>query len=231
MKTSIYFNRDISDEKTTETHTHNRNSNAFFHILDHFKTSYRNRPVILWSVFYSVALCFYIQITAFIQVLYISIDDSQEIIYNGAVDGVLTTFSVAVSLLAGKIHLSFLISQNRIIVVLMVMSSLQGVFVVLAAKSQTLLMCYIFYIIYATLYAFCITICASEIAKKLKDDAFGLVFGFNTFVALIIQTLVTVSVVSSGFKLPPSLQYQVYGCFYLALGVLYFCYFLLRIIK
>lgn len=227
----MYFNRDMSDGKITETYTHNQNSNAFYLILDHFKTSYKNRTVILWSVFYSVALCFYIQITAYIQVLWISIDDSQEIIYNGAVDGILTIFSVAVSLLAGKIHLNFLLSQNRILIVLVIMSSLQGVFVVLAAKSQTLLLCYVYFIIYATLYAFCVTICASEIAKNLKDDAFGLVFGFNTFVALIIQTSVTVSVISSGFKLPISEQYQIYGYFYLALGGLYFCYFLLRIVN
>ena len=222
----------MSNGKVIETYTHNQSSNAFYLILDHFKTSYNNKTVILWSVFYSVAFCFYVQITGYVQVLWISIDDSQEIIYNGAVDAILTIFSVAVSLLAGKIHLSFLHhSQNRIIIILVIMSSLQGVFVVLAAKSQTLLWCYTYYIIYATLYAFCVTICASEIAKNLKDDAFGLVFGFNTLVALTIQTIVIVSVVSSGFKLSPSAQYQVYGYFYLALGGLYFCYFILRTLK
>jgi solute carrier family 19 (thiamine transporter), member 2/3 len=223
VKTSMYFNRDMSDGKITETYTHNQTSNAFHLIWNHFKTSYGNASVIMWSVFYAVALCFYVQITAYIQVLWISIDDSQEIIYNGAVDAILTLFGFAVSILAGKVHLNFLHKKNRVLIVLIIMSSLQGCFVVFAANSRSLLSCYIFYVLYGTSYAFCIVICASEIAKNLRDDAFGLVFGFNSLIALIIQTTVTLSVVSNGFLLPPSEQYQVYGYSYLALSGLYVC--------
>lgn len=218
----MYFNRDMSDGKVTEIVSHNgRISNAFHLIWIHFKTSYQNKTVILWSIYYAIALCFYVQITVYIQVLWIAIDDTQETIYNGAVDAILTFFGAVVSLMAGKIHLNFLRKQNRTLIVLIIMSSLQGIFILAAAKSQTLMSCYIFYICYGVAYAFFITICATEIARNVSDDAFGLVFGFNTLIALIIQTVVTLSVVSNGFLLSPSGQYQVYGYFYIALGVLY----------
>lgn len=175
----------------------------------------------LWSFYYAIALCFYIQITAYIQVLWISIDDTQEVIYNGAVDAILTLLGAGVSLLAGKIHMSFLKKQNQTLLVLILMSSLQGVFVIFAATSNTLMSCYIFYICYGVAYAFGITICATEIARNLSEDTFGLIFGFNTLIALTVQTIITLSVVSSGFLLSPRGQYQVYGYFYVSLGVVY----------
>lgn len=187
----------------------------------HFKTSYRNKTVVLWSFYYAIALCFYIQIAAYIQVLWVEVNHTEESIYNGYVEGLATLLGVGATLAAGKIHMSFLKKKNRTLLVLIFMSSLQGALIVLAAKSQSLLPCYIFYICFGIAYAFGITICATEIARNLAEDTFGLVFGFNTLVALAVQTIVTLSVVSSGFKLSPSGQYQVYGYFYIALAVVY----------
>lgn len=231
VETSVYFNRDANDGKLPETFTHNRITDAFYLIWNHFTISYKQKTVILWSIYYAIALCFYIQISAYIQVLYISIDDSQENIYNGAVDAILTAAGAGVSLLAGKIQMNFLKKPNRTLLVLIVMSCLQGVFVLLAATSKSLLPCYIFYICYAVAYAFGITICATEIATHLADDTFGLIFGFNTLMALIVQTTVTLSVVSNGFKLPPSGQFQVYGYCYIFLGAAYLLNLIFDVIK
>lgn len=187
----------------------------------HFKTSYQNKTVVLWSFYYAIALCFYIQIAGYIQVLWVEVNDTEESIYNGYVEALATLLGVGATLIAGKIHMSFLKKQNRTLLVLIFMSSLQGALIVLAATSQSLLPCYVFYICFGIAYAFGITICATEIAKNLAEDTFGLVFGFNTLIALIVQTIVTLSVVSSGFKLSPSGQYQVYGYFYVTLGIVY----------
>lgn len=220
VKTSLYFNRNTSGEKRSDSYL-NQMIAAFQLIWIHFKTSYTNRMVLLWSFYYAIALCFYVQISAYIQVLWISIDDTQTVIYNGAVDAILTLLGAGVSIVAGKIHINFLKSKLHTLFVLIVISSVQGAFVILAAQSQNLLSCYIFYICFGVAYAFGITICATEIAKNLVDDTFGLVFGFNTLIALVVQTSVTLSVVSSGFKLSPSGQYQVYGYAYVVLGGIY----------
>lgn len=162
------------------------------------------------------------QIISYIQVLWIAIEDThQEVIYNGAVEAVLTALGACFTLLAGKVHMNFLKNQNQTLLALIVMSSFQGLFVVLAATSQSLISCYIYYICFGISYAFAITICATEIANNLAVDTYGLVFGFNTLVALTVQTIITLSVVSNGFQLSPSGQFQVYGYIYIALGGAY----------
>lgn len=220
VQTSLYFNRNANGENRADSYR-GQMFDAFYLIWYHFKSSYTNKMVVLWSFYYAIALCFYIQITAYIQVLWIYIDDTQTVIYNGAVDAILTLFGAAVSILAGKIQINFLQSKSHTLLVLIVISCVQGAFVILAAQSRTLLLCYIFYISFGVSYAFGITICATEIAKNLVDDTFGLVFGFNTLVALVVQTCVTLSVVSSGFKLSPRGQYLVYGYGYVVLAVIY----------
>ncbi|XP_037039633.1 thiamine transporter 1-like [Bradysia coprophila] len=220
VETSTYFNRNTGG-KWSETFRRSQILEAFNLIWNHFRTSYANKVVVLWSIYYAVVLCFNIQITAYIQILWMSIDDSQEVIYNGAVDAILTLLGACFAILAGKIHINFLKKSMHSLLVLILMSSVQGVFVVLAANSQTLLACYIFYICFGASYAFGITICATEIAKNLAEDTFGLVFGFNTLIALTLQTAVTLSVVSYGFQLSPSGQYQVYGYAYVVLAAVY----------
>lgn len=220
VERSIYFYRDKGEGKVQETFSHNHLTDAFHLIWRHFKASYSQKTVVLWSAYYAVALCFYFQVTNYIQVLWISIDDKQDK-YNGYVDAILTLLGAGVSLLAGKIHMNFLRGHKRTLVVLIVMSSLQGFFILMAGLSQSLIPCYAWYICFGVSYAFAITICATEIARNLADDTFGLVFGFNTLVALIVQTAVILSVVSSGFKLSISGQYQVYGYSYLCLAAIY----------
>lgn len=59
-------------------------------------------------------------------------------------------------------------------------------------------------------------------AKRLKDDSFGLVFGINTMLALIIQTVLTVIVIGeSGFALGPRDQFKVNSGYFVVLGICY----------
>lgn len=195
--------------------------------MRHFKISYSNRTVIIWSVYYAISVCFYNQIISYIQVLWITIDDSGDNLWNGAVESILTTLSVASSLIAGKIRINFLKSEIHTLISLIVLSTLQGIAILFASLSQSLMSCYTLYICYGVCYAFGITICASEIASNLPDDTYGLIFGFNTLVGLVVQNLVTITFVSSGFLLPPREQYQIYSLTFFILA----CVFLLLLIK
>lgn len=59
-------------------------------------------------------------------------------------------------------------------------------------------------------------------AKRLKDDSFGLVFGLNTMLALVIQTILTVIVISEdGFALEPRDQFKVNSGYFAVLGICY----------
>lgn len=63
---------------------------------------------------------------------------------------------------------------------------------------------------------------SAEVAKHLVEDSFGLVFGINTLVALTLQTILTIAVVSdTGFGLDIVGQFTVYGCLFIVTGIIY----------
>ncbi|KAG5678211.1 hypothetical protein PVAND_007903 [Polypedilum vanderplanki] len=219
---SIYFHcKEIENVESTKQSF----SSAFMLIWEHFKTSYRNETVLLWCIFYAFSFCLYFQITAYIQILWLAIDEY--VFWNATVDGCLTLLSAIAMLIAGKIQISFLKKQSTTMIVLILMSLLQGVFMFFAATALTLLTCYIFYILNGIAYGFSITICATKIAENIAEDSHGLVFGFNTFIALCIQTCLTLAIVSSGFKLPAVGQFIVYSVMYFILGFFFLVKFLI----
>lgn len=59
-----------------------------------------------------------------------------------------------------------------------------------------------------------------NVAKRLHDDCFGLVFGLNTLMALIFQTCLT-QVVVTGLALGAIESYTVYSAYFGVLGVVY----------
>lgn len=61
------------------------------------------------------------------------------------------------------------------------------------------------------------------VAKFLSDDSFALIFGINTLVALIVQTISTVIFVTetASFSLDPREQFFVFSIYFLILGVVY----------
>lgn len=64
--------------------------------------------------------------------------------------------------------------------------------------------------------------CSVNVAKKLLEDSFALIFGMNTLLALMFQAILTVAVISeSGFELKAREQFVVYGSYFIALAVIY----------
>lgn len=213
VKTSVYFHRKKDAEGVEVT------GGAFALIWEHFRSSYTNVTVILWSIYYSISFCMYFQIFAYIQVLWLNIEDNAT--WNATVDSLYTALGGVVALTAGKISISWIKTQKSTSLVLIITSVLQGVIIYFAATASSLIQCYIMFILYGGVYSLSITICATKIAENISEDSYGLVFGFNTFIALVIQTCLTLSVVSSGFMLPPPGQYFVYACIYFSLGGAY----------
>lgn len=72
-------------------------------------------------------------------------------------------------------------------------------------------------------------------AKHLEDDSFGLIFGINTLVAVLLQTILTLTVVSdTGLSLSVFDQYTVYAVYFFVLSAIYlaaFMYSLLRAVR
>ena len=88
--------------------------------------------------------------------------------------------------------------------------------------SHSIMMGYAGYIAFRSLYQMMITVASFEVARRISKTSYGLVFGFNTFVALGLQTILTTIVASSaGLALPPPAQFQVYGGCFLVMGMVF----------
>uniref|UniRef100_A0A182JQ07 Thiamine transporter 1 n=1 Tax=Anopheles christyi TaxID=43041 RepID=A0A182JQ07_9DIPT len=208
-----------------------RLKDAFVLLWTHFRTSFTNRSVLQWSVWYGLAMAGYIQILAYVQALWSSIDETQPAIWNGAVEAAVTLLGAIVSLLAGYLHSGFLKPRTSLLS-LALLSFAAGGAMLLATNTGNLVVSYLGYMIFCVLYAFAITVVSAEIAKNISDDCFGLVFGFNTLVALSLQTLLTFSVTDSDgwFALDVFGQFTVFSCYFLVLGGIYTAFLATEII-
>lgn len=92
VKKSIYFYRDNENGSTRSNNIENlsRNLNlratgtkryrkAFKLMWQQFTCAYSNKQVVLWSVWYAFGLCGFLQVTTYIQLLWIAIDNRPEV--------------------------------------------------------------------------------------------------------------------------------------------------------
>jgi thiamine transporter 2/3 len=60
---------------------------------------------------------------------------------------------------------------------------------------------------------------SSEVAQRISEDSYGLIFGINTFLALLVQTILTLIVADDvGLSLDERSQFVVYGGYHGALA-------------
>ncbi|NXA31086.1 S19A3 protein, partial [Eudromia elegans] len=75
--------------------------------------------------------------------------------------------------------------------------------------------CYAGYLIFKACYMLLITIATFQIAVNLSMERYALMFGFNNFLALVVQTIITVVVVDSkGLGLDIVTQFLIYGSYF-----------------
>ncbi|NXR37731.1 S19A3 protein, partial [Zosterops hypoxanthus] len=75
--------------------------------------------------------------------------------------------------------------------------------------------CYAGYLAFKGCYMLLITIATFQIAVNLSMERYALMFGFNNFIALVIQMILTVVVVDSrGLGLDISTQFLIYGSYF-----------------
>ncbi|NXG68204.1 S19A3 protein, partial [Baryphthengus martii] len=75
--------------------------------------------------------------------------------------------------------------------------------------------CYAGYLAFKACYMLLITIATFQIAVTLSMERYALMFGFNNFLALVLQTVLTLVVVDSrGLGLDVSTQFLIYGSYF-----------------
>lgn len=192
---------------------------AFPLLWSQFCRAYSNADVLIWSLWYAVGMCGYLQAISYIQVLWTAIDSRpDQMIWNGAVEAVNTLLGAAVALLAGHLR-SERLTRAQLLWSLVALSLCQGGAILAGSQTTVRWVSYVAYAVFYVLYSFTITVASAEVAKNLEDDSYGLVFGVNTLAALVLQTVLTLAVVAEGgLALTVVGQYAVLAGYFFALA-------------
>ncbi|CAM1310903.1 SLC19A2 (predicted) [Pycnogonum litorale] len=193
-------------------------------MLTHVKEIFVDKILLKWCVWWAVATSATILVGNNIQPLWETIYPSNTKksahIYNGIVDACHTLLGAIAALAVGHIKIIDWSKYGEIILCLI--SILDALLLFFMAKTDHIILCYILYVCFRTTYQLMITVASFEVARRLKDERFGLIFGVNTFVALLISTIITsVLIDKSGIAASPIVQFQVYGAYFLLMGVIY----------
>uniref|UniRef100_F6XGX2 Uncharacterized protein n=2 Tax=Ciona intestinalis TaxID=7719 RepID=F6XGX2_CIOIN len=83
-------------------------------------------------------------------------------------------------------------------------------------------LCYAAFVGFIVLYNFVITITQFQLAVGLNTQRFALVFGVNTFTAVLLNTVLTVILIDkAGFGLDVNTQFIIYSGYFAIIAVIF----------
>jgi solute carrier family 19 (thiamine transporter), member 2/3 len=189
-------------------------------LWEHFLQAYSNRTILIWSLFWAFAMGGFLQIQSYVQLLWLEIDVNKDNFYNGAVEATLTLFGAISCLIAGFISSEKFEKYDSLIMTGCL--AVEGVMVIISSITDNVWVAYAMYVSFGVIYMFMITLASATVATNLLEDSFALIFGINTLVALVIQTLLTVIVISeSVLGLTTRKQFLVFGGYFIVLALVF----------
>ncbi|KAM4836559.1 thiamine transporter 2 isoform 1-T1 [Thomomys bottae] len=177
------------------------------------KECYSSKRLFYWSLWWALSTAGFNQILNYVQILW---DDKAPFqdssIYNGAVEAIATFGGAVASFAVGYVHVDWDLLGE---LALAVFSVVNAGALFLMHYTLSIWLCYAGYLVFKSSYMLLITIAIFQIAINLSMERYALVFGINTFLALVIQTVMTVIVVDQrGLNLPVRIQFLVYGSYF-----------------
>lgn len=122
----------------------------------HFIESYSDPVVVLWSLWWALALCGFTQVQMYMQLLWRVINPDHENVWNGAVEATLTLLGVAGAFAAGFINNKRFEAWNRW--VLTVCSATLGGVLLWGTLTDSVWISYVAYVIFGMLMHFMVTL-------------------------------------------------------------------------
>ncbi|XP_028429786.1 solute carrier family 19 member 3b [Perca flavescens] len=176
--------------------------------------------LIYWSVWWALATAGYVQVFNYTQLMWDHIEPSaSSSIYNGGVEAVCSLVGAAAAFSVGHIKVTWAVWGE---LALGLFSAVGTGAVFLMALTSSIWACYAAYVIFKSCYMLLITITTFQIASNLSMQCYALTFGINTFVALSLQTIITVIVVDeAALGLDIVTQFIIYGSYYAVISVLF----------
>ncbi|XP_063004365.1 thiamine transporter 1 [Melospiza melodia melodia] len=185
-----------------------------------FVQCYSSRTMLCWSVWWALSTCGYFQVINYAQGLWEMVLPSHNAdIYNGAVEAASTLLGAVAVVVVGHIKTSWAVWGE---VALALFSLLIAAAVYVMDTVHNIWVCYASYVIFRIIYMMLITIATFQIATNLSVERYALVFGVNTFIALGLQTLLTVIVVdASGLGLDIFTQFMIYASYFAVISLVF----------
>ncbi|XP_078099609.1 thiamine transporter 1 [Sander vitreus] len=214
--------QDVSTmSRSFKTGSHNSGLVEVLRILfDDFLQCYRYQPLLAWSLWWALATCGYFQVINYAQALWENVRPSQDYeIYNGYVETLSTVLGALAALLVGYLPVCWALWGE---LALCALSLLMAVCVFVMDTIRNIWLCYSSFVLFRATYMLLITVATYQIASSLNMHRYALVFGVNTFVALLLQSLLTVVVVdSAGLGLDVFTQYLIYGGYFAVISMVF----------
>ncbi|PNF28260.1 Thiamine transporter 2 [Cryptotermes secundus] len=204
----------------------NRWKIAYYYLWKDFTSAYTNTYVVKWSCWWALATCGFLQVLNYIQLVWELIItennmDSNTELYHGAVEAIYTVIGATASLGCGWLRLNWQMVGEA---TLAICSLIEGTLLIVSTMANSLPAAYTYYILFGIIFHTMITVANTEIAEHLNENSYGLIFGVNTFLALVFQSILTVIVVDERvLALDTRTQFLVYGGYYMVLGILFGC--------
>ncbi|XP_037594696.1 thiamine transporter 2 [Cebus imitator] len=186
---------------------------VFVQSFQDLKECYSSKRLLYWSLWWAFATAGFNQVVNYVQILWDYKAPSQvSSIYNGAVEAIATFGGAVAAFAVGFVKVNWDLLGE---LALAVFSVVNAGSLLLMHYTANIWACYAGYLIFKSSYMLLITIAVFQIAVNLSVERYALVFGINTFIALVIQTIMTVIVADQrGLNLPISIQFLVYGSYF-----------------
>ncbi|XP_032256624.1 thiamine transporter 2-like isoform X1 [Phoca vitulina] len=186
---------------------------VFVQWFQDLKECYSSKRLFYWSLWWAFSTAGFNQVLNYVQILWDYKAPSQSsTIYNGAVEAIATFGGALAACTAGCVKVNWDLLGE---LALALFSAADAGSLLLMHYTTNIWVCYAGFVIFKSSYVLLITIAAFQIAANLSVERYALVFGINTFIALAIQTGMTVAVVDKqGLGLPVSIQFLIYGSYF-----------------
>ncbi|XP_022356159.1 thiamine transporter 2-like [Enhydra lutris kenyoni] len=207
------FSRNLDDGSLSTPKPENVTLTVFVQWFQDLKECYSSEQLFYWSLWWAFSTAGFNQVLNYVQILWDYKAPSQSsTIYNGAVEALATFGGALAAFTAGCVKVNWdLLGEMA----LAMFSAVDAGSLLLMHYTNNIWVCYAGFVIFKSSYMFLITIAAFQVAVNLSVERYALVFGINTFIALVIQTVMTVTVVDNqGLGLPVSIQFLIYGSYF-----------------
>uniref|UniRef100_A0A914YRE9 Uncharacterized protein n=1 Tax=Panagrolaimus superbus TaxID=310955 RepID=A0A914YRE9_9BILA len=207
----------------------NHSSSFFKDIKQKLSIFKENETVLIWSIWWALASCGTFQISNYVQTLWARLQNDGQFVGNGMVECVNTLLGAIITFYLQYIKFEwkkygefiFFTSSLAISISLLGMSEINNIFIL-----------YGLYLFTDCIYHMLIAAASNIIASQLNSASYSFIFGFNTFIALIFQTILTFLVTDKhGFALKIQDQFRIYSGYFLIMALLFCIPFGLKVIK